>query len=258
MERSEFKAARLRAWSSYLENRSAANLDNLLRVYEPMVGYIAHERHRRYSHLDLDDVKQIGMIALAEAIERMKVQKVKSIDAWLSMVIKGRIDNHLGLSQNRYCAPLDEDMEASAVDDLSRIEIRTAIKALNPRERKVIYLRYWQGWQLKEIAEEMGCSLNNVVVCEREALNKLRYPVTVKESKLEMKCKAATARKEEKVRSIAARNEKIIAEVKKGRTQREVAEEFGMHLSSVGKLVRTGTTTVKKTTASGEVVNAPL
>lgn len=174
MERADFKAARLRAWSSYLENRTPKNLENLLRVYEPMVGYIAYERHRPYPHVDVDDVKQIGMIALAEAIERMKTQKVRSIDAWLSLVIRGRIDNYLRLSQNRYCAPLDEEMEVTAVDNLSRIEIRGAVKALNPHERKVIYLRYWQGWQLKEIAEEMGCTKENVWYIEKQAFKKLK------------------------------------------------------------------------------------
>jgi RNA polymerase sigma factor (sigma-70 family) len=176
--KAEFKAARLRAWSRYLTDKSDKNLENLLRAYEPMIGYIAHDKFGGYKHVDLDDIKQWGMIGVLTAIRRFNPKKVRSADAYVAMVAKGRMYNYFDLMHNRVFEKAEEfnpDIGGVFERDLDAIlDLRQDLCKLTSREYTVIILRYGAGWQLQEIADHLNCTKPNVWYIEKQALKKLK------------------------------------------------------------------------------------
>ena len=57
---------------------------------------------------------------------------------------------------------------------LDEIELREAIKMLQPREKKILYLRFFQGKTQVEVADEIGISQAQVSRLEKGALNRIK------------------------------------------------------------------------------------
>ena len=53
----------------------------------------------------------------------------------------------------------------------SKPSIRQALQQLSPEERRLIYLRYWEGYSIKDIAGEFGVS-NSAIYKRLKALKK--------------------------------------------------------------------------------------
>ena len=57
---------------------------------------------------------------------------------------------------------------------LDEIYLRESIKALQPREKKILYMRFFQGKTQMEVAEEIGISQAQVSRLEKGALNQIK------------------------------------------------------------------------------------
>lgn len=57
---------------------------------------------------------------------------------------------------------------------LDEIELREAIKMLQPREKKILYLRFFQGKTQVEVADEIGISQAQVSRLEKGALSRIK------------------------------------------------------------------------------------
>jgi len=139
---------------------------------------------------DLEDVAACGMMGVFEAVRKMDVRRVKSVDAWVYMVARSRMRQYVERASQRTVAlydhrptPLEEDKQNPLVTKLNEamedhdLALRATVNGeamrLRGRERLVLALRFWGGWQLKEIAELLDCSTPNVWYIERRALEKV-------------------------------------------------------------------------------------
>ena len=70
---------------------------------------------------------------------------------------------------------LDQIGDKNDVDSwLDEISLREAIKALQPREKNILYLRFFQGKTQVEVANEIGISQAQVSRLEKGALVKVK------------------------------------------------------------------------------------
>lgn len=67
-------------------------------------------------------------------------------------------------------ASTEQAVRAGEIDD----RVRGALVVLSPSQREVFVLRHYEGLQLAEIAEQMGCTVGSVKVHLFRALKKLR------------------------------------------------------------------------------------
>lgn len=70
---------------------------------------------------------------------------------------------------------LDQIGDKNSVENwLDEIYLRESIKALQPREKKILYMRFFQGKTQVEVAEEIGISQAQVSRLEKSALNQIK------------------------------------------------------------------------------------
>ena len=70
---------------------------------------------------------------------------------------------------------LDQIGDKNSVENwLDEIFLRESIKALQPREKKILYMRFFQGKTQMEVAEEIGISQAQVSRLEKGALNQIK------------------------------------------------------------------------------------
>ncbi len=139
-----------------------------------------------YSHIEREEMDQIGRLAVFSAIKTFDISKSKNPDAWVSMVIRRKQMNFFNLAQNRSHHRLEtdysEDLRGGTIKTTSpskeRLpgfqEDKIEMDRLTPKQRGIIQLRYLGGYQLKEIGALMGCSKVNVFWHESQALKVLR------------------------------------------------------------------------------------
>ena len=73
---------------------------------------------------------------------------------------------------------LDQISDQNSVDSwLDEIALRDAIKALQPREKRILYLRFFQGKTQVEVAQEIGISQAQVSRLEKGALTRIKGEV---------------------------------------------------------------------------------
>jgi RNA polymerase sigma-70 factor, ECF subfamily len=107
----------------------------------------------------------------------------QAILGWLLQIAKNLV---IDLARNYKARQVDEDIdiellvdpdELPELDIIAREQIKTLwrmLGLLSEEPREMLVLRYILGWQVKQIAEHIGSSENNVSVTMRRALQRLR------------------------------------------------------------------------------------
>jgi RNA polymerase sigma-70 factor (ECF subfamily) len=102
---------------------------------------------------------------------------------WLLRIAKNLV---IDLSRRRKVRGADEEtnieflvdpQQLPELDLITREQIATLwdmLKSLSEETREMLVLRYMLGWQVKQVAEYLGTSENNVSVMIRRALNRLQ------------------------------------------------------------------------------------
>jgi len=124
---------------------------------------------------DVEDVLQdVLLIYLAKRCE------VRTPQAWLNAVMRHRCRQYWDASRRRAEQPLDPETflgqhrstPRSTLEE--RIDCQAALRRLPPRGRNVIALRYWGGFNQREIAERTGFAIASVDKTGRRMLALLR------------------------------------------------------------------------------------
>jgi RNA polymerase sigma-B factor len=143
----------------------------------------------------LDDLVQVGSIGLIKAVDRFDPRR-GSLHAYAIPTIRGEIRRYLRdrsaplrvprldqrLGRSPVALPLGDDTCAALVSDgLSELErgegralLSVGMRALEPRERRIVHLRYYAGLSQSGIAAEVGLSQTHVSRLLRGSLEKLR------------------------------------------------------------------------------------
>lgn len=138
---------------SFVDNDS---IQHAVQTYADMVVRIAFQNLR--SQADAEDVMQDVFIKLILAGDSFESEEHRK--AWLIRVTINRCRDFQKSAWSRKTTELNEACNyAFDIEDKSLLE---DIWSLRPAERNVIYLFYYEGYALREIAELTGESINTV------------------------------------------------------------------------------------------------
>ena len=125
---------------------------------------------------DLDDAKDICQIVLIKLLEHPRTFPDTGQErAWVIRIAVNECKNWKKSAWVRRRAPLEEGLslsvEASEPEDGSLLE---RVQALPPKYREVIFLRYYEEYQVGEIAQLLGIPAPLVSTRLKRAKDKLR------------------------------------------------------------------------------------
>lgn len=167
----------------------SATRRRLIERHLPLVRALAR-RHARAGE-PLEDLVQVGSIGLIKAADRFDGSRGVPFAAFAAPFIAGEIRHHLRDSAAPVRLPraLQEQgvrVVAVGLDAIperpadpvppahDRLALRTALKALHPRERRLVQLRFGEDLSHAQIARRTGFSPTHVSRMLGEALARLR------------------------------------------------------------------------------------
>jgi RNA polymerase sigma-B factor len=181
---------------TYQRTHSAGTRERLFELHLPLVRALA----RRYAHRGerFEDLVQVGSIGLLEAIDRFDAARGDDLVRFAIPTITGVIKRHLRdrstivrmprplaeQARRPVCVPLAEGESAELDEALQeegafeaseeRLLLAAGFRALAPRERRILKLRYFAGLSQAEIAREVGLSQIQVSRLIRTSLDRMR------------------------------------------------------------------------------------
>lgn len=131
---------------------------------------------------DEEQAKDITSATFEKALRHLRSYRHKRVDgfrAWLYTIAHNEIARHYRRKAifRRLLPRLEAQarMHQSQPDDTTPAhELHEALRRLAERDREIIVLRFLEGFTSAEVADILGCSVNNVYVRLHRALNRLR------------------------------------------------------------------------------------
>jgi RNA polymerase sigma factor (sigma-70 family) len=147
----------------------AASPEAIERVY--------HERYAGYrSALTVllrspDAAHDAVQDGFALALERRRQFRGGSLEAWIWQIVHRRALDRL---RGERAVPLEERLEPELVESERDPELARAVRALSPRRRLLVFLRYFADLSYDRIAELTGISAGTVAATLSQAHAELR------------------------------------------------------------------------------------
>ncbi len=213
----------------------------------------------------LEDIFQVGMIGLIEAIDTYKIDKNTKLTTYSNICIRNRIlqvfrepyNKRLKNITDSLSSPINDgvdimlgdtildekqDVEEIIIDKLERQQLHEAIKMLKPDEQRLIYLFYFENLSHKQMAEIIGFSLgyvNKVLIMTRKKLKQILLSPSGCSSNEEIMVKEKLGLSEDIYKYLTIK-EKELAELyfEKGLSQRKIAEIFSCTQSNVSRKLK--------------------
>jgi RNA polymerase sigma-B factor len=161
---------------------------------------LVHSLARRFSRSSdsMDDLVQVGAIGLIKAVDGFRADRGRDLGAYAVPTIVGELRHHLrerppagdagdragGMQAPRVTVPLDDEaLGATSELEVEQSEVRqlvrTGLRALRPRERRIVALRFFGDLSQQRIAEEVGLSQVQVSRVLASSLSKMRRVLEV-------------------------------------------------------------------------------
>jgi RNA polymerase sigma-B factor len=161
---------------------------------------LVHSLARRFSGSSdsMDDLVQVGAIGLIKAVDGFRADRGRDLGAYAVPTIVGELRHHLrerppardagdregSRPAPRVTVPLDDEAlgatsELEVEQSEARQLVRTGLRALRPRERRIVALRFYRDWSQERIAEEVGLSQVQVSRVLASSLTKMRRVLEV-------------------------------------------------------------------------------
>ena len=134
---------------------------------------------------DLTTAEEVVLFAFAQFYKQLlegKDEKIKNVGAWLHTVCRNRVAELVRSGRLPVTVdpttfdPPGEDKNACELhrdlDDKKRLAF--CMDRLSPRQREIVYLKYWEKMKYAEIGELMNISANDAGVRMHYALRDLR------------------------------------------------------------------------------------
>lgn len=144
----------------------------LLQKYARLVKSVAFSYYAACADCDIEDLVQVGMIALMRAVRTYNVGGEASFETYATHCVRNGIIDELRKTHEPFI-PLDDEIEApqtSSIDFLSE----AIASILTPAEMRVLELRL-EAFSYAEIAAELGFQkkkVDNLIASARRKLRK--------------------------------------------------------------------------------------
>ena len=125
---------------------------------------------------DAEDVMQTVLLKLYERKKEFESEEHRK--HWILRVAVNESRRQLRSLWRRACVPLEDWREAAAPEEPERAEVWEAVMALEPKYRLSIYLYYYEGLAVAEIAAAMGANPSTVQTWLHRARERLRGSLT--------------------------------------------------------------------------------
>lgn len=146
----------------------------MIRAYWDSIEYIARYRYPS----QWEDMFQVGLMGLMKALKRLDRDRVKSLDAWVFLNVRGMMFNVRQfpetLSLNESSAEGEEYIDLfEADDDSTKVLVDDLLSILPKREAFIIRMIHFRGYQRTELGKMFGLSSMRIGQLEKRALNQL-------------------------------------------------------------------------------------
>lgn len=160
---------------------------------------LVHSLARRFSRPSdsMDDLVQVGAIGLIKAVDGFRADRGNDLGAYAVPTIVGELRRHLrerppgpggGDRRDVVAVPVTVPLDEASLEATSELEVeqsearelvRTGLRALGARERRIVALRFYRDLSQQRIAEEVGLSQVQVSRVLASALTKMRQKLEV-------------------------------------------------------------------------------
>jgi RNA polymerase sigma-70 factor (ECF subfamily) len=163
-----------------LEAGDASALEELYDRYTPLLYPVALRILK--SAAEAEDVVQQAWVQAWQGAAGYDPRR-GTVAAWLLTLTRSRaLDRYRSLSSRRRAETREDVIPPSAVPDptatAAQVElserVRKALASLQPQQRQVLEIAYFQGLSQSEIAEQLGAPLGTVKSWTRQGLMRLR------------------------------------------------------------------------------------
>jgi len=152
----------------------AENIETLVEKYSDMIMRIAYQNC--FNKSDSEDIVQEVFFKLIRNIQELKDEE--HLKAWLIRVTINLSKDYNKSSWYKKVEPIEEK-EASYNFDTEESEILNELSKLKPIYRNTIYLYYYEGYKINEIAKILDLNENTVSSNLTRARKKLKEVLEV-------------------------------------------------------------------------------
>ena len=132
--------------------------------------------HALNSREDAEDVTQTVLLKLYECKKKFESEEHRK--HWILRVAVNESRKVLRSFWRRTSVPLEEWREAAAPEDEAKREVLEAVMALEPKYRVAVYLYYYEGLPVVEVAAAMRSNVSTVQTWLLRARARLRKELT--------------------------------------------------------------------------------
>ncbi len=144
------------------------SIEEVVKKYSNMVLQIAYQK--TFNMSDAEDITQEVFIKLIDNQE--KIQNDEHLKAWLIRVTSNLSNDYNKSFWNKKTGELEENQNIMKDEDIGVFE---EIKKLKPPVyRDIVYMYFYHGYKIKEIAEILNMNINTVSSALTRAKKKLK------------------------------------------------------------------------------------
>ena len=151
-----------------------AGKSKFVQVYEAYQGLMFHTAFRLLGKpQDAEDAVHEAFLYLAKNISKISEPVSQKTKAYVVLIVESRAIDQLRRRQRRPTVPL-EDWQGIETQPRGESPLADCMLRLPAVERQLLWLKYYQGYELKEIGPMLGLSYDAVTRLHRRAKEQLR------------------------------------------------------------------------------------
>ena len=145
-----------------------------VQIYETYQGLMFHTAFRLLGQpQDAEDAVHEAFLAIAQNISKISDPMCKKTKAYVVTIVENKAIDQLRRRKRRPTVPL-EDWQGILAQPQEENLLADCVLRLPAAERQLLWLKYYQGYELKEIGPMLGLSYDAVARLHRRAKEQLR------------------------------------------------------------------------------------
>lgn len=151
------------------------------------VSFVQENQHKfyrlAYSYVkNQDEALDLVQEAVVRALQKLDtLRQPEYIRTWFYRILVNECLTYLRKQKRMPSMPLEEDLLPEPVAEVTPLEMLSLIEKLEPHLRTIIFLRFYEGMRLEDIAKTTDTNLSTVKSRLYRALKLLRLEITEEE-----------------------------------------------------------------------------